>query len=172
MRLYLMRHAQPLTLDDTSLLSPGGERQADQLAAMLSQFSLPPGRIAILTTKPSRLRQTAERICQGLGLERDRVVGLPDMALPPEDNFIRQFLVHHIRKQAAEGRDVVLLVGHAPDFPLLFDWFLGPGHQAPSPAHGSIACLEGSAETSGDWVRRWMVAPLPMTFEPAGAASG
>src|SRR5262245_55299034 len=103
MQLYLMRHAQPLTGDDASLLSPGGERQADQLATVFTQFALPPGRIAVLTTKFPRARQTAERICRGLGLEPDRVISLPDMALPPGDNFLRQFLVHHIRKQAGEG---------------------------------------------------------------------
>lgn len=172
MRLYLLRHAQPLTGDEASPLSPGGERQAAQLAALFSQFSLPPERIALLTTKRPRARQTAERICQELGLEPDRAVSLPDVALPPGDNFLRQFLVHHVQKQVAEGRDEALLVGHGPYFRLLFDWFLGPGQEVPSPAHGSVACLEGNPETSGNWARRWVLAPLPTTFQDAGAALG
>jgi len=170
MRLYLMRHAQPQTLDDTSALSPGGERQADQLASLFVHLSLPPEQIAILCTKFPRASQTAERIGQGLGLESDRVVVLPDVSLPPDENFLRTFLVHHIRKQVTDGRDVVLLVGHAPYFPLLFTWFLGSGQAAPSPAHGSLAHLEGNAETSANWVLRWVVAPLPTTFHDANSA--
>ena len=133
MRLYMVRHAQPLTGDDASPLSPGGQRQADQLAALFPQFALAPKRVAILTTKFRRARQTAERIGQGLGLEPDRVVGLPDTALPPGDNFLRQFLVQHVREHAAEGWDAILLVGHGPYFRILFDWFLGPGTRGPEP---------------------------------------
>jgi phosphohistidine phosphatase SixA len=163
-----MRHAQPQTLDDTSGLSVGGERQADQLASLFVHLSLPPERIAILCTKFPRARQTAERIGQGLDLELGQVIVLPDVSSPGE-SFLRQFLVYHIRNQATEGRDVVLLVGHAPYFPLLFTWFLGPGQAAPSPAHGSLAHLEGNAETSGDWVLRWVMAPLPTTFQDASS---
>lgn len=170
MRLYLMRHAQPNTSDEDSVLSPGGERQADQLAALLLQLSLPPERLTILTTRYARTRQTAERICQGLGMEPDQVVILPDNTLPPGNEFLRKFLLYHIRKQVDEGRDIILLVGHAPYFQLLYDWFLsGPDQLAPSPSHSSIAYLEGNAETSGDWVRHWMVAPLPTTFKSASS---
>ena len=167
MQFYLMRHAQPNTSDEDSGLSPGGERQADQIAALLLKFSLPPERIAILTTKYARTRQTAERICQGLSLKPDRVVILPDNNLLPRDEFLRAFLLHHIQKHVDEGRDIILLVGHAPYFRLLFNWFLsGPDQQSPSPAYGSIAYLEGDTETSGDWAYHWMVAPLPMMIQP------
>lgn len=164
MQLYLMRHAQPLTQEETSGLSPGGERQAEELAALLLQLSLPPERFAILTTRFPRTRQTAELICQGLGLKPDRVVSLPEITLPPGDEFLRRFLLHHIQRQVDEGRDVLLLVGHHPYFRLLFNWFLSaPDREAVNPAYGSIAYLEGNAETSGDWVQHWMVVPLPIT---------
>jgi len=166
MRLYLMRHAQPLTLNENSLLSSIGEDQVNQVVVLLSQLCLDLEQVTVLTTKSPRAQQTGEIISHGLAISSDHVTQIPNV-IGSGDAFHLAYLLYHIRKQTEKGRDEVIFVGHAPYFPLLIKHFTGAFQIDLSPSHCSLISLEGASESKGDWQRHWWLAPMPTTMEPA-----
>jgi broad specificity phosphatase PhoE len=166
MRLYLMRHGQPSTLAENSLLSPVGEQQIRQIAALFSQLGLDLEKVAVLTTPFPRTQQGGELIGQGLGISKDHVIKIPK-PLSSNEPFCRAHLLHHIRKPLEENRDTVIFVGHAHYFPLLIPYFTGAAQSEAFPSHGSVISLEGAPGSQGDWQRHWWLAPMPVTMEAA-----
>lgn len=79
--LYLLRHGQTrynaeLRLQGrcNSELTPRGEAQALAMGARLAKLLAEPTDWTIYASPLGRARQTAERVCQQLGLDQERII--------------------------------------------------------------------------------------------------
>jgi phosphohistidine phosphatase len=128
-RLYLVRHAEaaPGEPDELRPLTPAGRETAKSLGKQLAADGVRPS--AILTSPLLRARETAAELGRAVGVEPEADERLSPGA-SPED----------IREAVSGRGEVVLVVGHQPDFGQAAA-ALGGGPEPPFPA-GGVAAID------------------------------
>ena len=127
MRVYLVRHADaaPGEPDELRPLTPHGRQQARDVGAQLAAEGA--AGAAVITSPLLRARETAEEIARALGTTAE-----PDERLAPGAT------AEAVRDAAAERGDVVVAVGHQPDFSRVAAALSG-GPEPPFPKAGVVA---------------------------------
>lgn len=138
MKLYLMRHAEPIPGDreDASRgLTPEGQRQAREMGAFLQRQI---GTVQIIITSPfTRAAETAQIVGKVLGCGHIEATRL----LRPET--VSTADMYGEISRIAQQAEHVLVVGHHPSLNDLITWLCGAQTFERHFKHGSIAHVDG-----------------------------
>jgi phosphohistidine phosphatase len=158
MQLLFLRHgvAEPRETwhgdDGVRPLSSQGRKAMERTAATFAELGLAPD--LIITSPLIRAHQTAEIAARGLGMS-DRVVS--DARLEP--GFDAEALIG-ILGQHSES-DVLMLVGHEPDFSLTIGRLIGGGRVVCK--KGGLARIDVAVASPGGGELVWLLPPKDLT---------
>jgi phosphohistidine phosphatase len=150
MRLYLVRHGQPLPKeeDPERSLSARGREEVEGIAQLLGQSGVQVARIA--HSGKTRARETAEILATRIagGGQVETAVGLSPM--DP---------VEPVVDEAAGWEEDVMLVGHLPFMGRLVSLLVSGEEEAEVAAFqpGAVVCLGRIGEDA--WIVEWMITP-------------
>ncbi len=154
MLLYLVRHGIAIERDDPNCpveaerhLTAKGVEKTREAAAGLRALGLKPR--ALLSSPYLRALQTAEIVCDELGLALSRLKRTP--ALLPEASPAELF--RELKRVHAEE---VMCFGHAPNLDDVIAHALGASHPVTALKKAGVACVELESLAAGRGVLQWM----------------
>jgi phosphohistidine phosphatase len=154
MQLLFLRHgiAEPWETwsddDEKRPLSAPGRKAMERTAATFVYLGLAPD--VIITSPLTRARQTAEIAARGLGMS-DRVVLDPRL----EPGFDAEALSDILGEHSVS--DVLMLVGHEPDFSLTVGSLIGGGRVVCK--KGGLARVDVDVASPGSGELVWLLPP-------------
>lgn len=154
MKVYFLRHGKAANRaewaggDDDRPLTREGEEAMTREAAALRALDLAPD--VIVTSPLARARRTAEIVADGLGL-RGRLV--------EDERLAHGFDVHRLAQVLAahDPADVVMVVGHEPDFSAAVAELIGGGEIVMK--KGGLARVDVTAPVAGGGELVWLLTP-------------
>lgn len=151
MRLYLMQHGNPVSVEENPdrPLSQKGRQDVERMADFLKKAGMEVDRI--LHSGKTRARQTAEIMAARLWPATEP---LATGGLSPADDA--KVVKDHILQDSDQD---LLIVGHLPHLARLTS-LLVTGNESISVAlfqQGGLLCLESGEK--GDWAVAWMLIP-------------
>jgi phosphohistidine phosphatase len=158
MQLLFLRHgvAEPWETwgddDGKRPLSAPGRKAMEHTAATFAELGLAPD--VIVTSPLTRARQTAEIAARGLGMS-DRVVSDPRLEPGFDAEALGDILGEH------SDSDILMLVGHEPDFSLTIGSLIGGGRVVCK--KGGLARVDVVGASSGSGELVWLLPPRDLT---------
>ena len=158
MQLLFLRHgvAEPWETwgddDGKRPLSAPGRKAMERTAATFVELGLAPD--VIITSPLTRARQTAEIAARGLGMS-DRVVLDPRLEPGFDAEALSDILGEH------RGSEVLMLVGHEPDFSLTVGSLIGGGRVVCK--KGGLVRVDVDLASAGDGELIWLLPPKDLT---------
>lgn len=154
MQLLFLRHgvAEPWETwgddDGERPLSVPGRKAMERAAATFVELGLAPD--VIITSPLTRARQTAEIAARGLGMS-DRVVSDPRLEPGFDAEALGDILGEH------SDSDILMLVGHEPDFSLTVGSLIGGGRVVCK--KGGLARVDVDVAFPSDGELVWLLPP-------------
>lgn len=168
MHLYLVRHAKPEANSGDSPLGTEGVEQASMLGELFKGLNPSHESLRLLSSSASRARQTAEAICDKLGISSEELGIFP----APIDNIpgmdLSDRLMQRLRKITTdEGRNQIIVIGHWDYIGKAIALLIGDPAFKLQNIYGVVACLEcQNTFMQGEGNLRWLVLPLVATAMP------
>ena len=157
MLLYLVRHGIAIDREDPNCpveaerhLTPKGVERTREVASGLAAMGIKPR--AALSSPYLRALQTAEIVCEALGLSPAKLKRTPALLLeasPAE-------LFRELKKVHAEE---VICFGHAPNMDLVIAHALGAAHPVTELKKAGVACVELPSPAAGHGTLQWVLTP-------------
>lgn len=145
MQLYFLRHAEALP-DGERPLTEDGVKQSKRVGKALRKLGVTV--CAIYTSPLARASQTADHVGSALGI-RPQVTDL--LASGADLADLRELLDRH------GPEDVVMLVGHEPDFSTMIGQLMGAGNVDMKKA--GIALVDCAEIAAGRGLLKWLSPP-------------
>jgi phosphohistidine phosphatase len=158
MNLYLLRHAHALDVgeqgienDDERPLSDQGRQQMEAVGDAIKRLALKFDHI--LSSPLRRAMQSAEALCQALGVPESTITTCDQLAPGCSTRKLSK------RLRGLEG-DNILLVGHEPDLSKHLVRFIGSKRAQVELPKAGVACLRcESTPGKGSAVLEWLLTP-------------